>query len=143
MKLLSDVQQLIPDIEIIGGIQLDPEFVEVARLEKLDGFMLTFQIKSNTLKIKNTFQFTYKIDLDTHLIEMKTTRNENQLLDFIVSVNMISQQLRANLTLNQENIFAMNVLLGTVSKKIWNIPCEGGGEGGSFYLFVILFLFTI
>ena len=89
----------------------------MVQIEKLDGFVLNFQIKSNTLKIKNTFQFTYNIDGDTHLIEMKTTHNDNQYIDFIGMANIISKQLKANLTLNQENIFAMNVLLGRVTKK--------------------------
>ena len=143
MKILSDVEHLVPDIEIIGVIQLNPEFFKVLQIEKLDGFVLNFQIKSNTLKIKNTFQFTYKIDLDTHLIEMKTTRNENQLLDFIVSVNMISKRLKANLTLNQENIFAMNVLLGTVSKKYGTFHVRGVGKGAHFTYFLFYFYFTI
>ena len=37
--------------------------------------------------------------------------HDDQYIDFIVSANMISKQLKANLTLNQERIFAMNVLL--------------------------------
>ena len=112
IKILSEhFVHFIPDLEIIGGIQHDPDFLKMALIEKLDGFMLTFQIKSNTFEIKNSFQLTYNINVNTHLIEMKTTRNENQYIDFTVSANMISKELKANFSLNKENIFAMNVLL--------------------------------
>ena len=112
IKILSDVEHFVPDIEIFGGIKFDPDFLKLVILEKLDGFLLTFQIKSNTLKIRSTFQLTYNIDVDTHLIEMKITHNDNQYIDCTVSGNMVSKELKAKLILNQETIFAMNFLLG-------------------------------
>ena len=108
VRLLSDVEHSTPHLDMRANIKFDRDVMEMVQEKILGGLILNLQIRRNYIEIF-AMELNYVPSVSSHSIEMITRSHTGHSLHFLSSLD--SRELKANLILNQQNIFGMKVLL--------------------------------